>query len=305
MLSVFSVVVVGKTGSGKSTMGNILLQNEVFKVSGNKSSTTSKCDYRISKNAWGRCIQVVDTPGLYDTSQDPGKALQELTNVLSLSSPGPHAILFLTRRDQKFTKEEYESFMQIRAMFGDKKNRFLVLVFSRGEPLAGKTIEDDLKGAPENLKKVIKLVGNKYAVISNTHDELERKQEVENILMKVDQASKNGTRYYRNDDLKKMMKLINDEIEKVKEEKNIEWYEAELEVKREMVLETKARFRLLKIELLAVTLFTRVFATAVGEDKRQKLIKSIEKEADSRASDVTLAQLGKYLKKKEKEHFCF
>nr|KAG5692893.1 hypothetical protein BaRGS_002328 [Batillaria attramentaria] len=107
---------------------------------------------------------VVDTPGLYDTSQDPGKTLKELTNVLSLSSPGPHAILFLTRRDQKFTKED------------------------------------------------------------NTHDELERKQEVEEILKKVDQASKNGTRYYRNDDLKKMMKLINDEIEKVKEEKNIEWY---------------------------------------------------------------------------------
>ncbi|KAK7478024.1 hypothetical protein BaRGS_00030700 [Batillaria attramentaria] len=257
------VVVVGGSGCGKSTLGNILLQKMDAKTSDSDnpdigfvvshiwSSYEKKCDFKVSENAWGRHLKVVDTTGLFDTPED------FRTNVLSLSTPGPHAILFVTRCDQRFTSQEYEEFMKIQELIEDKENRFLILVFTRSDCLRSGRLEDFLEYSPEGsyLKKVMKIVGGKYAVISKTHEDQSRK-EVETLLAMIDSVSNDGKDFYTNDDLKKMMKLINEEIEKVMKERDLTWLEAEVLVKRGLITEREKRFARLRRELEAKILVT-------------------------------------------------
>ena len=78
------IVVVGSTGSGKSSLNNTLcgIQNE-FKVSASKQSETFKT---TSKQLFWRCsdreVILIDTPGLADTKGRDTKNIAEMVAAL-------------------------------------------------------------------------------------------------------------------------------------------------------------------------------------------------------------------------------
>ncbi|XP_063436470.1 uncharacterized protein LOC134717902 [Mytilus trossulus] len=63
------IIITGKTGSGKSSVGNALLQKPVFETGCLSSSITKKCVCRTAR-ILDRRITVTDTPGLCDTNDD-------------------------------------------------------------------------------------------------------------------------------------------------------------------------------------------------------------------------------------------
>ena len=110
------IVVVGRTGAGKSSLCNSILGQNLFKPSvgfSSESKTTTYKNMRVN----GSKIAIVDTPGLFDTRNETVNTGLEIMKCLILSAPGPHAFLFVIST-QRYTTEFKETAEMIRQIFG-------------------------------------------------------------------------------------------------------------------------------------------------------------------------------------------
>uniref|UniRef100_A0A3Q0QQU7 AIG1-type G domain-containing protein n=1 Tax=Amphilophus citrinellus TaxID=61819 RepID=A0A3Q0QQU7_AMPCI len=141
------IILLGRTGTGRSSSGNTILGRSAFLVEVSPCSVTSRCK-RQSGTVGGRSVSVIDTPGLFHTHLSSQEVMAEVGECVGLSSPGPHVFL-VTLQPGRFTHEEREAFEWIKARFGPEMTRFTMVLFTCGDQLKGKRIEDFLEESRE------------------------------------------------------------------------------------------------------------------------------------------------------------
>ncbi|XP_076018632.1 LOW QUALITY PROTEIN: uncharacterized protein LOC143010269 [Genypterus blacodes] len=161
------IVVLGKTGAGKSSLSNTIFGEYMFPTNSSANAGTGDCRAE-SRSVNGRRVTMIDTPGFFDPDRSDQDLKREIVKCVTECSPGPHAFLIVLKVD-KFTVQEKEVIAKISQVFSEEAFKFATVVFTHGDQLDEQKTIQEFVNQNESLRDLVRKCGGRCHVIDSKH----------------------------------------------------------------------------------------------------------------------------------------
>ncbi|XP_049923757.1 GTPase IMAP family member 7-like [Epinephelus moara] len=216
------IVILGKTGVGKSSLANTIFGEKLFNVDHSLNSGTRECRAE-TRSVNGRRITVIDTPGFFDTNRPEEELKREIVRCITECAPGPHAFLIVLGVE-RYTEHEQAVINKIHQYFSEEALKYATIVFTHGDQLDEEQTIEDFVCKNQFVTDLVKKCGGRCHVIDNKYWQNSQQDEYRNnhfqvkeLLKTIDNVTgENKGGYYTNEMLQAVEELIQQKKEHIR-----------------------------------------------------------------------------------------
>ncbi|CAG8573855.1 14217_t:CDS:2, partial [Ambispora leptoticha] len=164
-----TIVIIGETGVGKSTLGNMVLglgpENEKFRTSDSGDSVTQYCEFAPVTIDDSQYI-LLDTPGFIDSAMPDSKTWKKLGAVINKCAYGVKAVL-LVMAAGRYTQSHQIVVESAINFLGYQSLDHIIVVFTK---CSKKQIQDPqvlLDGLSKKQKELLERVHDRWIIVPN------------------------------------------------------------------------------------------------------------------------------------------